>query len=138
MIYIQSEQAQEITDKIHYTNMVNQYNNFIGQPDSNGIIITAERIKEYWNASKLFLDCSQSEAIEQYSLVGFDPKTGIPRVDPLVGVTTSWSTVKTVNTYDYTDPDNPVIIDSYPNCIHCPDNIEDYDLSGYTYSIIDV
>ena len=138
MKYIQSTQAQEITDKIHYTNMVNQYHSFIGQPDSKGVIITAERIQEYWSADKPFLDCSQSEAIDQYSLVGFNPKTGVPLVDPLDGITNKWSTVFTAKKYEYPEDGDPIVIEEYPNCISCPDNIDDYDLSEFTYNVVDI
>jgi hypothetical protein len=138
MLYIQSQKSQEISNKIHYTNMVFQYHSFVGKPDSKGDIITPERIKEYWSASKLFLDCTEQEAIEQYSLVGIDSKTGIPLVDPLEGVTTGWDNPHTVNVYDSTDPDNPIIIESYDDCIVCPVNIDDYDLNGFTYEILDI
>jgi hypothetical protein len=141
MKYIQSEQSQEISEKIHYSNMVIQYNYFIGKPDSNGIIITDDRIKDIWGANKYFLDCTQQEAISQYSLVGTSYVTGIPVVEPLEGTTKSYGTPKTVYRLDYTDIDEngiPSILESYDNCIKCPDNIDDYDLSNFTYSIIEI
>ena len=121
--YIQSLEAQQIANRIHYTNMVNQYDAFIGTPDKYGDPITPERIKEYWGATKLFLDCTEQEAIDQYSLVGMD-ESGYPLVDPLVGVTTAYAT--------------PSTVEGNENCIPSPENINDYDLTEFTYEVIDI
>ncbi len=125
--YINATQieCQNIADRIHYTNMVNQYNNFVWNDEPNNVPknrATPERIKEIWGASKLFLDCTELEALDQYSLVGFD-STGIPIV-PLKGVTNAYAI--------------PREVEEISNwCIPSTENINDYDLIKFDYQIVE-
>jgi hypothetical protein len=121
--------------------MVAQYDAFVwnGTPETcPDLLATPEEMRVLWGAEKLFLDCTETEAINQYSLVGFRPD-GIPDViktDPstLKGVTKLYAISKTVSVYDA----NNEVIHSEDNCIPVPDNIESYDLSEFTYEIIDI
>ena len=133
--YIQSVEAQEIANRIHYTNMQNQYAQFVWNGDPNNVPenkATPSRIQEIWGADKLFLDCTEQETISQYSLVGV--QYGVPLVKPLQGVTTSYDSPKDV--YQLDAEGN--ILDTYSDCIDYPVDFDDYDLSGFDYNIIEI
>ena len=125
--FIQSDQAQAIANRIHYGRMLMQYSSFVTDNPNDPGKATPDRIQKIWGASKPFLDCTEQEAITQYSLVGF--RDGVPVV-PLSGVTRRYAipnTVKDVNGVDH------------PNCIPFPpEGIGGYNLSEFMYQIITI
>jgi len=56
-------EAQKIADYIHYQNMVKQYHEHVPP-------YTPAQIKQLFGAPKQFLNCTQSEAIQYYGIVG--------------------------------------------------------------------
>ena len=139
--YIQSVESQQIADAIHYQRMVAQYNSFVWNGDFNNVPenkATPQRIKEIWVASKLFLDCTISEAINQYSLVSFlngKPYIRYDAENKLIGGTKGFDEPKTIEEKDIND----VVTNTYPNCINVPEEgLDVYDLSSFNYNIIDV
>lgn len=140
--YIQSVESQEISKQIHYQRMQAQYAAFIWNGEPNEVPenkATPERIQEIWKADKVFLDCTKNEAIEKYSLAGFD-RNGIPYIKydstgELMGVTKLFSEVFTVEEKDSEEN----VTATYYNCIAFPsEGLENYDLEEYTYKVIEV
>jgi len=125
------ENVQSAGDVIFYTDMVNQYDYFVNQTEQ----ATPQEVKEIYGASKLFLNCTRDEAIEQYGLVGTDAE-GVPKTAPLIGVTSGSYKPKQLANYDLEGNLIDLIVEGWN--IKCPDNIEDYDLSGIDYEIIEV
>ena len=122
--YIQSAEAQEIANKIHFINLQKQYDVLLlGRH-------TPLEIQQIWSAQKLFLGCSESEAITQYSLYGV--MNGEPLLNPLQGVTTGYAIPSMVHQLD----EDGAITDSYDDCIPLPK--EDYDLNEFTYIIVEI
>lgn len=135
--YIQSESdAQSIADRIQHTHLLAQYNVFVWNGNPNEVPenkATPDRLQEIWGADKLFLDCTDYEAVNQYSLVGL--QNGLP-VIPIKGTTKAFDIPRTVNKYD---PDNiEIILESFDDCIAKPDDFEKYDLSEFAFSIINI
>jgi len=84
-------------------------------------LITATELKALYGASKQFLNCTIDEVWEQSYNRKLGTHKGEWRTD-FEGVTDNWSIPQ-----EYED--------SF--VISCPDNITDYDLSAYSYTIID-
>jgi hypothetical protein len=145
MRYISAIEAtcQAIADRIHYTHMVNQYNVFVwnGTPETcPEYQATPEEIQFIWQASKLFLDCTEAEAIVQYSLVGFrsDGRPVCSKTDPsiLKGVTTAWAIPSvTVGVADYAILCPKKSNGQYYNKTELDSA---YNLSEYTYILTDI
>lgn len=121
--FIQSNQAQEISDYvIHYQKMMMQYNFFINQ-EVDGVLIDDEEIRRLFAANKLFLDCSKDEAIDQYGLVGYDSITRKPVTKG--GLTKKYVIAQKEGEFD--------------NCIPIPEEgMDAFDFTGYEYQIVEV
>ena len=129
--YIQSAQdIQAIADKIHYTLL---YEADAAYMNSDKDKVKEEAKKKLWKADKTFAECTEQEAIVQYSLIGYTPK-GEP-VYSLEGITNAYAIPSTINVYD----SEGNILESYPDCIPVPeDGIKDYDLSAFEYKVIKI
>ena len=135
--YIQSAQdIQAIADKIHYTLLYEAdaaYMNSDKEKDKEKDKDKEDAKKKLWKADKTFAECTEQEAIVQYSLIGYTPK-GEP-VYSLEGITNAYAIPSTINVYD----SEGNILESYPDCIPVPeDGIKDYDLSAFKYKVIKI
>ena len=141
--YIQSAQdIQAIADKIYYTLLYEADAAYLNSDKEKGKEKGKEKEKDkekeeakkkLWKADKTFAECTEQEAIVQYSLIGYTPK-GEP-VYSLEGITNAYAIPSTINVYD----SEGNILESSPDCIPVPeDGIKDYDLAAFEYKVIKI
>lgn len=136
--YIQSIEVQAMADEIQYVHLMRMYESYVTDEDNpQDGKATPEEIRQIWNVDKLFLECSKSEALTQYSLVGLKNDYPVISRRPdggLEGETKIYDIPRTVHEYDAAG----AVVASFENCILKPANFEGYDLSAFEYIIIGI